>query len=199
VKRRREITSLAERQAEMRARNRERENLMSIEQAAEYTGWSQDELRYRYGVRKIDNRWGFLKDDLKRWMKYRAEQVAELRSKRRLQTMTFDEASLYLELSPDTLRRYIQEQKIPTRKLRDSFTKPMLDGWLRPKTPNPKLTPLEEEHRLLMRRRYYFDKLAERQATLEAGTLEERQAAMRERMRAGRRQARPLLAHSDAR
>jgi excisionase family DNA binding protein len=67
------------------------------------------------------------------------------------EVMTLREASQYLGISPDTLYKYLSENKIPAFKLgnRWRFKKDLLDRWMEKKSEHTELVVQSKSRRLI--------------------------------------------------
>jgi excisionase family DNA binding protein len=76
----------------------------------------------------------------KKAARQRVENRVEMAAK---EVMTLREASQYLGISPDTLYKYLNEDKIPAFKLgnRWRFKKDLLDRWMEQKSERPDWRP----------------------------------------------------------
>jgi excisionase family DNA binding protein len=135
---------LVERQAAMRGRN--------AEAKAKLRQLAREE---RIPAYRPDERWRFKLDA---WIKQQSSTPSASISGAALggddELMTIDQAAQYLDLTSDTLHMYIRQRKIVTFRSGNFrfFTKWYVQQWILDKS-NPKLTPIEEAQRQMLRLR----------------------------------------------
>ena len=173
--------SLVERQAAMRSRNAQaKAKLRQLAREA------------RIPAHRPDERWRFKLDA---WIKQQSStpsaSISGAASGGGDELMTIDQAAQYLDLTSDELHMYIRQRKIVTFRASNFrfFTKWHLQQWILAKS-NPKLTPIEETQRQMLRLRLRQDSPSNRRSCdcpicrgtdWRSMTLEQKQTEMRHR------------------